>query len=503
MSDRPITILIAALGGEGGGVLADWLIAAATARGLPAQSTSIPGVAQRTGATTYYLEIFQQSRDSLGGRRPVFALTPNPGNVDIMVASELLEAGRAMQNGYVSPDRTTLIASTHRIFAIAEKSAMGDGRVDTMRIHRAAQELARRPVLFDMARLAQASGSVINAVLFGAMAGSGALPLSRGDCEAAIRGTGKAVDANLRGFAAGFAHASGEMTQMLEAVAPRQEKPQERVRRVFPMPTHHILDEGVARVIDYQDAAYGDLYVDYLRPILAADGAEHDYKLTSETGRHLALWMSYEDVIRVADLKTRANRYARVREETGAKPHEPVVVVEYLKPGVDEICAILPARLGAWLLARARDRGWINRLNIGLHLKTTTISGFAMLRLVAAFKPMRRRSLRFQDEHALIGRWLDAIGRTAARDYALALEIAECARLLKGYGDTQHRGRQNFLKIFEGLVLRSLEGRGPADPVAAIRAARLAALADPEGDALDRALAQYGVIGSMPALAAE
>jgi indolepyruvate ferredoxin oxidoreductase beta subunit len=116
---------------------------------------------------------------------------------------------------------------------------------------------------------------------------------------------------------------------------------------------------------------------------------------------------------------------------------------------------------------------------------------------------MRRRSLRFQDEHALIGRWLDAIGRTAARDYALALEIAECARLLKGYGDTQHRGRQNFLKIFEGLVLRSLEGRGPADPVAAIRAARLAALADPEGDALDRALAQYGVIGSMPALAAE
>jgi indolepyruvate ferredoxin oxidoreductase, beta subunit len=49
---RPITILIAALGGEGGGVLTDWIVAAASQLGFPVQSTSIPGVAQRTGATT-------------------------------------------------------------------------------------------------------------------------------------------------------------------------------------------------------------------------------------------------------------------------------------------------------------------------------------------------------------------------------------------------------------------------------------------------------------------
>ena len=54
---RPITILIAALGGEGGGVLTDWIVAAASQLGFPVQSTSIPGVAQRTGATTYYIEI--------------------------------------------------------------------------------------------------------------------------------------------------------------------------------------------------------------------------------------------------------------------------------------------------------------------------------------------------------------------------------------------------------------------------------------------------------------
>ena len=152
---NPITILIAALGGEGGGVMADWLMDAATQSGFPAQATSIPGVAQRTGATTYYLEIYPAQREVLGGREPVLSLTPSPGNVDVMVASELIEAGRAMLNGYVSPERTTLIASTHRIYATVEKMQMADGRFESARVLEAARELAKRPVLFDMRKLAR------------------------------------------------------------------------------------------------------------------------------------------------------------------------------------------------------------------------------------------------------------------------------------------------------------------------------------------------------------
>jgi hypothetical protein len=106
--------------------------------------------AQRTGATTYYLEIFPQERKSLGGKEPVLSLTPSPGNVDIMVASELVEAGRAMQNGYVSPERTTLVASTHRIYATIEKMQMADGRFDSERVIEAGRQLAKRAVLFDM-----------------------------------------------------------------------------------------------------------------------------------------------------------------------------------------------------------------------------------------------------------------------------------------------------------------------------------------------------------------
>ena len=127
---RPITILVAALGGEGGGVLAEWLVEAARRAGYPAQGTSIPGVAQRTGATTYYVEIFPQQCSELGGRQPVLGLYPAPGGVDLLVASELLEGARAVLSGFVSADRTTLVTSVSRSLTTHEKIALGDGRID-------------------------------------------------------------------------------------------------------------------------------------------------------------------------------------------------------------------------------------------------------------------------------------------------------------------------------------------------------------------------------------
>ena len=128
---QPIKIAILAMGGEGGGVLADWIVDLGERNGYIAQTTSVPGVAQRTGATIYYVELFPWAHAEREGAKPVLALMPLPGDVDVVLASELMEAGRAVQRGLVTPDRTTLIASTHRVYAIAEKTAMGDGRADS------------------------------------------------------------------------------------------------------------------------------------------------------------------------------------------------------------------------------------------------------------------------------------------------------------------------------------------------------------------------------------
>jgi indolepyruvate ferredoxin oxidoreductase beta subunit len=471
LPERPITILIAALGGEGGGVMADWLMEAATRSGFPAQATSIPGVAQRTGATTYYLEIYPTRREMLGGKEPVLSLTPSPANVDVMVASELIEAGRAMLNGFVSPQRTTLIASTHRIYATVEKMQMADGRFDSERVLEAARELAMRAVLFDMRKLAQESGTVINAVLFGAMAGSGVLPLTREACEDAIRHGGRGAEASLRGFAAGYEIAAGTHA------APADAAPPKRARE---------LDEIVAlateRLRDYQGERYVELYRRRLEPFVAGDEA-----LAAEVARQLALWMAYEDIIRVADLKTRRSRFERVRREVGAKPGEPVVVIDYLKPGVEEFASVLPHFLGKRLVAWAERRGKLDAYNVGMHIRTSSLFGYALVRTLAWLRPLRPLSYRYTEEQQLIERWLGLVREAAARDVPLAREIAECARLIKGYGETHRRGKANFLAIVDALV----ENPATVDPreqAAAIRKAREAALADPEGQALGKTL---------------
>ena len=211
---RPFTLLIAALGGEGGGVLTDWIVSAAEASGLPVQSTSIPGVAQRTGATTYYVEIFPVPLAELGGRRPVLALAPGVGDVDLVVASELLEAGRAIANGFVTTDRTLLIASVSRVYLTVEKMQMADGRYDSERLLKAAEQNAQRAILFDMETAAKQAGAIVNAVMLGAIAGSGRLPVPVEAFEAAIKHDGKAVEsepARLQGRPCGGARAAARV----------------------------------------------------------------------------------------------------------------------------------------------------------------------------------------------------------------------------------------------------------------------------------------------------
>jgi indolepyruvate ferredoxin oxidoreductase, beta subunit len=490
MIARPLSVLIAALGGEGGGLLTDWLVAAATAADLPVQSTSIPGVAQRTGATTYYVEVYPETNASLQGRRPLFALYPTPGAVDVVAATELLEAGRMIENGFVTPDRTTLIAGTHRVYATVEKMQMGDGRFDDTRVLRAAREMAKRSILFDLTADPRTQSQPINAVLLGALAGSGLLPIPRAGLEAAIRDSGIAVEANLAAFALGLdiaARPPAEAEPSRRPAAEALDGMLAEAARDFPAEAIKLVEEGVRRLVDYQDAAYARLYLDRLARLRASSGSAAAIVLP-EAARHLALWMSYEDVIRVAQLKSRPERFDSLRAETRAKPGEPVHITEFFKPGVAELAAVLPPRLGAALEGWARRRGLASGLHLPLRFKSSSISGYVGLRLLAALKGWRRRSHRFAQEQNRIERWLDAMARAAPRAPELAREIALCARLLKGYGDTHARGLANFSAILDRVIEPALTRPDP-NLAARVRRVREAALADPEGAALRDAIA--------------
>jgi indolepyruvate ferredoxin oxidoreductase beta subunit len=494
---RPFTILIGALGGEGGGVLTDWIVSAATAADLPVQSTSIPGVAQRTGATTYYIEIYPVRAAALGGRYPVMALYPGPGNIDLVVASELLEAGRAIELGFVSPDRTTLLASTHRVYSIAEKSAMGDGRYHGEQVIAAGTALAARTGFLDLAEVARGSGAQLNAVLLGAIAAFGSLPLSLSALEGAIRSGGKAVDANLAGFRAGLESMRAEEARVPGSEAsrlppPLPPHPVALAARLAALPeaTRPVVTEGAALVLDYQDERYVELYLERVELVKVVDeecgGGSRGYALTAECARELALWMCYEDVVRVADLKSRASRLARIRREVGAREEEPLRVTEYLKPGIDELCAIAPPALARALRAVAGRR----RPQLSLRVGTHTVTGHLLLRALACLRPWRRRSERFVAEQALAERWLALVRTAAARDYDLGLEVVACASLNKGYGEIFERTRGSFLKIVDAVLARSTDPGGPDAAADMLRHARKAALADPQGQALDRVLGE-------------
>ena len=483
-----IKLAVLAVGGQGGGVLTGWIETMARAAGFACQATSVAGVAQRTGATVYYIEMCPA-----GPGQPVFSLMPAAGDVDIMVAAELMEAERAIIRGFVTPDRTVLIASTHRALAVSEKTVPGDGIASSDEVLAAAGIAARQVIARDFNALAVAQGSVISASLFGALAASGALPFTREKFEDAIRSAGRGTEGSLRAFAAGF---DATATPLSPAVPALREKtdakgPAKLVARWQAL-THRagalagagdIALLGLRKVVEFQDLAYGAAYLARLEPIAAQDSAP--FTLTRAAAKYVANAMVYDDVIRVADLKTRPGRAERIAGEMGAGAAQVMLVTEYLHPRAEEIVGLLPARLGAKLAANPLWMARIDRMfGKGRRLRTDGMLAFSALYLLAGMKFWRRRTLRHAEEMAHLNQWLTTALSHLPDRPALATEVLRCRRLIKGYGDTHARGLSKYDKVMAGVALVALRDDAPA------WAARLreAALRDEEGNALDGAL---------------
>jgi indolepyruvate ferredoxin oxidoreductase beta subunit len=500
---QSISLLICALGGEGGGVLTEWLVDTARHAGYHAQATSIPGVAQRTGATTYYIEVFPTPVRELGGRRPVFSLNPVPGALDAMISSELLETARQVGNGMSSPDRTLVITSSARALTTMERMQLGDGRVEQAELLKPVQQFSRAHQVFDMSAVAKEAGTVVSAVMLGALAGSGLFPFTREDYEAVVKAGGKGAEASLRGFAKAFdivaqGKVQSDFIAQVLAPQPAPAAAQPAIAApvaLFPQPVQELFALGYARLVEYQNTAYADLYVERLQAVLAAEreadpqGA-HGFATTQEMARWLALWMAFDDIVRVADLKSRASRWRRVQGEVKVGADDLLKVYDHFKPGVPEFAAMLPTPLARKLLAWDRRRVARGKLPWALPLKVGTHSVFGMLalRTLAATRRLRVHGSRFALEQQMIVKWLQGVLQGTQRGWELGHEIALCGRLIKGYGSTNERGKDNLLHVLDHLA----NGGRAEEAAAAIRAARTAALADDAGQALDAALVQHG-----------
>ncbi|MDN5786083.1 indolepyruvate oxidoreductase subunit beta family protein [Pseudorhodobacter sp.] len=487
-----IKLAVMAVGGQGGGVLTGWIEALARAQGYVCQATSVAGVAQRTGATIYYVEMAPVS-----DQQPVFALAPSAGDVDVLIASEMMEVGRAVLRGFVTPDRTTLIGSTHRALAVSEKSAPGDGIADADEVRAAAEIASQRLILANMDRLAVGQGSVISASLFGALAGSGALPFDRAAFEDAIRAGGKGVEPSLRAFAAGFDVAvAGGATPDADAPVPspqivgptRHMKDwQALITRAeqLPEPVQAMAKAGLRKVVDFQDCRYGTVYLDFLATVVARDDAAQTWLLSLAAAKYIANAMAYDDIIRVADLKTRGPRFDRIRAEMGAKDGQLIHLTEFFHPRAEEIAGMLPAKMGAWMEASPNRMARLDRwFGKGRRLRTDALPAYLALHVLGGLKTYRLRTRRHEVETAHLKDWLQQSLAPLPKDYALSVELVKCRRLIKGYSDTHARGLTKFATVMGAVAL--LKGR--KDAAEWIARLREAALQDPDGKALKGAI---------------
>lgn len=477
-STEPLRILITALGGEGGGTLMNWIVSAARDSGMQVQATSVPGVAQRTGSTSYYIEVSRTEASS------VFNLVPMPGRVDIVLSSELVEAARVLEAGYVSPDRTLLISSHSRVYATAEKIKLGDGRYDTESIESTAFALSRHCHLVDLQQLAVDNDTFISATLYGALAGSGSLPWSTSVSRAVIE-NGTGAEASLRGFDAAVAAINKDTFNTGDDANSLTTEDASTSDSLQPL-----IDIATNRLTEYQDTEYATLYRERMALLQLAATDEHEPVL-EEAARRLANWMSYEDIARVADLKTRRQRFSEIREQCGASDEQLIRITEYLKPRAEEIADMLPLSIGKRIMRRVSAGKSFPFLGSGRRIPSNAAWGYWLLRAAASMKRWRRNSLRYQTEQHAIELWLTALTTAIANNMEYAVVLAELPRLRKGYSDTLQRGLQSYDAIFELIIKPAQAKEFKTANSHDLRKAIDAALADDNHKALNESVMKF------------
>lgn len=385
---RAVCVLIANAGEDGGGVLSDWLIKAAEGAGIPAQATVVPGSDSDAVAPWGYVEVATEPQPETGNRPLELGRSPAVGYVDLMVAGQFVDAGRAIRKGFVTPERTTLVASPHRIFSVGGEEVGAESELEIGVLVTAVEARAKTVRLADFGLLARETGASVEAVFLGAIAESGILPVPVEAFEAGIREHGVAVEASLKGFAAGRARlATLAEDRPAENAAPPprwnlgpapepESRPQPlealiaRVGQELPPLAWPVLTAGVKRLFEIRDADCVTLYLDRLialRDVVRETAPEAGYDAPNgvnaqsaamvlrETGRNLASWMAADGSLGDNAGKAPERQLTEdwLGEISDAWRIEPLLAIEVAELG--QLAADDPAERGKVDIQKIRD----------------------------------------------------------------------------------------------------------------------------------------------------
>jgi hypothetical protein len=241
------------------------------------------------------------------------------------------------------------------------------------------------------------------------------------------------------------------------------------------------VSESIRRLVEYQGAKYARLYVYRLRRFIGRAGV--DAAMLGEIARLMAMRMSYEDPIRIAQLKL-------AEYETGADLPHLASTANVRKFRLDELIGALPAVVAEPMLDTLEWAGWTH-MPVSIKFSGTTRFGIRRLKIEAGLRRWRRFSVRYAKERVWVERWLHMIDRSLTKQPAAASEIVQTAAMIQGYGDVYRQGLADWHAIIDGLVKPTFDGALPlADLAGAVAEARAAALPDPRQIALKRKIAE-------------
>lgn len=475
-----IKILIPAVGGQGGGVLTEWLFQAFLQEEYEVQGVGLPGLSQRAGSTIYYLEAYPAMGNE--NNSIIFSQYPVPGDIDIILSQEFLELGRVLEMGYGS-DKTTIVSSTHRIYSTLEKMPVSSGIYSDNNLRKIAYEFSSNFIginTLELAKQNELDELAINAILLGALGASGSLPIQESTYLKSIAKVGISIENNIKAFQIGWEYVrlikdadskSVNQNNTENFVIERTQSLNEATRDIYlklisetgskyPERLGEIFAEALYRLIDYQGIWYAREYLNKLDRVFQIDSKFQDtsYKLTELFAKNLALWMSYEDGIRVSQLKIDPGRFERIKQEMQLKENQVFRVIDYIKPDAEEIYGLLPNIFVSPIL-RLLNKSFVYRffpqnkkLTFGQTPVTTSFTGNLRLWILSKLRFLRPYSYRYHLEHSLINKYQNSIEKYSQINYDLACLIAQSGNIIKGYGDIRRRTMKTFIRYLDNII---------------------------------------------------
>lgn len=474
MNEYMIKILIPAVGGQGGGILTEWLYQSFLIEGYEVQTISLPGLAQRTGSTVYYVEAYKDN-DSVD--KQIFSQHPVPGDIDIIISQEFLELGRILEQGYGS-EKTKILSSTHRVYSTLEKLPVAKGVYSQEQLILIADEFSSEFMGIDALGIAKNYGLNelgVNAILFGVLSETCFLPFKKSTFTESIKRGGVAVESNLQAFEIGAGYftdkingKSSKNPDVLELTAGKlgiklSENDKkglilliDNFRKTCPKHLLEFISEALVRLTDYQDFSYAKKYAEKVEDVMQYDKShpDNDFRLSEIFVKNLALLMSYEDGIRVAELKIRSSRFKKIKDDMKITDDQLFRVRDYLKPDAEEVYGLFPDFIVSPVL-KISDKLKLSPKKpfmISQKPETTSFSGFLRLWFLSRFKFSRRYSYRFKKENQNIMKYIEYVNKYSSVDYDLGCLVAKSGSIIKGYGKVRRRTVNTFNSFLKDIV---------------------------------------------------